>query len=83
MTENPYQKEARIEQEYDKKLGETLVAGLATGEITAIQFIEGVNTLKKEKDTKVLFEAGLTPKTHAPKAVAISHGHPSHRQGVN
>jgi len=83
MSKTPYEKEAQIEREYDKKLGETLVAGLATGELTAMGFIEGVQKLKKEKDNKVLFEAGLLPKTCAPKAVGLSQGSDIHRQGVN
>ncbi len=83
MSKTPYEKEAQIEKEYDKKLGETLVAGLATGELTAMGFIEGVKKLKQEKDNKVLFEAGLLPKTGAPKAVGLGHGSDLHRQGVN
>lgn len=83
MSNTPYEKETAIEKEYDAKLGGTLVAGLAAGKITAMQFIKGVSDLKKEKDAKVLFEAGLTPKTHTPKAVGLDLGHPAHRQGVN
>lgn len=83
MSKTPYEKEAAIEKEYDEKLEKNLIAGLATGEVTAMQFIKGVSDLKKEKDTKVLFEAGLMPKTHAPKAVGLAQGNPSHRQGVN
>lgn len=83
MSKTPYEKEADIEKEYDKKFEETLMTGLATGELTVMQFIKGVSDLKKEKDTKVLFEAGLMPKTAAPKAVGLSQSHPAHRQGVN
>ncbi len=83
MPKTPYEKEAEIEKQYDKRLGETLISGLVKGDLNAMDFIQGVKDLKKEKDAKVLFEAGLLPKTHAPKAVAPGLSSPTHRQGVN